>query len=75
MSISQKMIDFEENGTFSPFINDDLSCYLKSVVLYPDILLTREEPFFFYLEFSLVIIVLYTVNLIAQGFMNVNSSC
>lgn len=73
MSISQKMIDFEENGTFSPFINDDLSCYLKSVVLYPDILLTREEPFFFIL--SLVIIVLYTVNLIAQGFMNVNSSC
>lgn len=41
-----KMIDFEENGTFSPFINDDLSCYLKSVVLYTDILLTREEPFF-----------------------------
>lgn len=73
MSISQKMIDFEENGTFSPFINDDLSCYLKSVVLYPDILLTREEPFFLIL--SLVIIVLYTVNLIAQGFMNVNSSC
>lgn len=73
MSISQKMIDFEENGTLSPFINDDLSCYLKSVVLYPDILLTREEPFFLIL--SLVIIVLYTVNLIAQGFMNVNSSC
>lgn len=47
----------------------NLWCYIQTSYL-------REKSyFFFYLEFSLVIIVLHTVYLIAQGVMNVNSSC